>query len=95
MYAHVNKYEMMLPRNYVDLSVEEMEYDGALSWKGLLGSVVIGAIGGAIAVIAAPVILPVLGIAVAGSVTGTAIAGGAAMGAITGAVTYPISKLFE
>jgi hypothetical protein len=33
MNSYVNEYEMRLPRGYVDLSAEEMEYDGT----GLLG----------------------------------------------------------
>ena len=44
MYANVSEYEMRLPRGYVDLSVEEMEYDGGGLWSKISNLAVGGAL---------------------------------------------------
>jgi hypothetical protein len=78
MYANVNKYEMRLPKGYVDLSSDEMEYDGGASvWASMAWGAMIGAVSGAIG-----------GSVVPGAGTAVGAAAGAVVGAAFGAIDY-------
>jgi hypothetical protein len=39
MFANVSNYEMKMPKRYVELSEEEMEYDGGWIWSAIIAGV--------------------------------------------------------
>jgi hypothetical protein len=76
LFSNVNNYEMKMPKRYVELSEDEMEYDGGASiWANIIYS----AVGGAITCGIAGTAVPGVG-TVAGAIMGAA--GGAIMGAV-------------
>lgn len=94
MYA--DAYAMKMPTDYVDMSADELEYDGGWGWKSFFVSVGVAAVIGAVAVVATPVIVATIagasiGAAIGGITTG-AVAAGASSGAVTGAVGYVASE---
>jgi hypothetical protein len=56
MNSYVNEYEMILPRGYVDLSAEELEYDGTGWLNKLVGALEI--VGGGIAIVSLVLSIP-------------------------------------
>jgi hypothetical protein len=90
MYANANMYEMRLPRGYVDLSAEELEYDGSFSLKSLVKAVVIGAV---VAAVGAAITIAVVG---TGGLAAPLIIGGAALaGGVSCGVGNAIDQLWS
>lgn len=58
MYA--NAYTMRMPTNYVDMSADELEYDGGWNWfKNVFKAVVVGAVAGVMVAATGGTALPI------------------------------------